>query len=193
MTQIVRDLINAEFVRSPPNSFPMSTNANFWKPLSTNNTKVGFIMGQKRIAWIITHLIIAIGVFILLLLNDETSPIDLVIFVVAYMTLNLVFDKFRDRRRAKQTIARDGFESKADSELNRKLIEALGGNDNIETASHDGNRVTIKMKDVNLIDQVKIEELSLDGAVLTDNQLKVSIGASSEDFARLTIKNVSKS
>ena len=148
-------------------------------------------MGQKRINRFIFHLISAIIVaFILALLPGETSPMELVAFVVASVALSLVLDIFRNRRQAMKIAARGGFESKADAELNRQLIEALGGNDNIETASHDGNRVAIHTKDVDLIDQEKLEELSLDGAVLTGNQLKISIGPSSEDFARLTIENI---
>jgi len=149
-------------------------------------------MNQKR-ARIIIHLVTAaVGAFVLNMLRAETEPIQLVIFVVAYVGLSVVLDVFRDRRRLRQDAQTSGFKVKADAELNRKVVEALGGNDNIETASHDGNRVTIMMKDIDLLDQSQLEALSLDGAVLTGDKLTVSIGPSAEDFTQLLLEMVNK-
>ena len=137
---------------------------------------------------LIIHLITAtIGAFILTLIRDEIRPFEIVMFVVIYIGISIPLDYYRDRRLARRT---EEVATAADAEKVKSLIEALGGTDNIETASHDGNRVKIKTKNVDLIDQDKLKELSLDGAVLTGDQLQISIGPTSEDFARLTIENV---
>jgi phosphotransferase system IIB component len=44
--------------------------------------------------------------------------------------------------------------------------------------------VKVVIKDVDLIDQDKLKELALDGAYLAGSQLQITMGASSNDFAR---------
>lgn len=146
-------------------------------------------MNKQKLFRLMTHFIAAaVGAAVLFFVFDRDLQ-GIIIFVATYMVLSIILDFYRDQKQAKRM---NGFQTEADAELNRKVIEALGGNDNIETASHDGNRVTIKTKNVDLIDQEKLEALSLDGAVLTGDQLKISVGVSSEDFARLTIEKVNK-
>lgn len=64
-----------------------------------------------------------------------------------------------------------------------KLIEYLGGKDNIIEYSYNKSRLTVKLKKVELANKEMIQKLGAQGIVEVDNQLKIILG---EDAKQLT-------
>ena len=64
-----------------------------------------------------------------------------------------------------------------------KLVEYLGGRDNIIEYNYTKSRLTVKLKDVDLVNKENIQKLGAQGIVEVDNQLKIILG---EDARQLT-------
>lgn len=62
-----------------------------------------------------------------------------------------------------------------DMELN-KLVQYLGGKDNILDTEVNMSRLKVTLKDVNKADKAAIEKLGAKGIVEIDNQLKIIFG-----------------
>lgn len=60
-------------------------------------------------------------------------------------------------------------------EANR-LVEALGGKDNIIDYEFNKSRFIVNLKDVNIVNKELIQKLGAKGIVEIDNQLKIVIG-----------------
>lgn len=63
-------------------------------------------------------------------------------------------------------------------ELN-KLVDYLGGKDNIIDTEVNLSRFIVTLKNINLVDKEAIMELGAKGIVEVDNQLKIILGPSS--------------
>ena len=57
-----------------------------------------------------------------------------------------------------------------------KLIELLGGKDNIVNYEVNKSRFVVELKDVSLADKEAIQKLGAQGIVEIDNQLKIILG-----------------
>lgn len=141
----------------------------------------------KRIIFQLILTIVATAVYYLIF--DNTTFQRAIVFAVLYFVMSVVLEIFRERRQVQKSKQVDGAKSEVDVKISQALTAALGGKDNIETASHDGGRVKIKLIDSDLIIQDQLQELPLDGAVLTGDYLQLSIGANSADFAQLIVNN----
>ena len=60
-------------------------------------------------------------------------------------------------------------------ELN-KLVQYLGGKDNILDTEVNMSRLKVTLKDVSIVDKSSIEKLGAKGIVEIDNQLKIIFG-----------------
>lgn len=64
-----------------------------------------------------------------------------------------------------------------------KLVVYLGGRENILEYNYTKSRLTVKLKDVSLVNKEMIQKLGAQGIVEVDNQLKIILG---EDARQLT-------
>ena len=93
--------------------------------------------------------------------------------------------------------------NKKDSKLDfNKLVEYLGGKDNIIDSEVNLSRFIVTLKNINLVDKDAIMSLGAKGMVEVDNQLKIILGSSSGQLKKyiqdmkwncIKIKNSTKS
>lgn len=86
--------------------------------------------------------------------------------IILLAILLFVLFGLRKRREAKP-------ELKIDQEFMVKLIDSLGGKDNIKSYENDNGRVKFSLVDVKLIKQDLIKELSTTGAFIVSNNVKL--------------------
>ncbi len=65
-----------------------------------------------------------------------------------------------------------------------KLINYLGGKDNIVSAEANMSRFKVILKDVNIVNKEAIEKLGAKGIVEIDNQLKIIFGPNAKELKR---------
>lgn len=74
---------------------------------------------------------------------------------------------------------------KKDAHINmNKLVEYLGGKDNIINTEVNLSRFKVTLKDVNLVDKEAIQKLGAKGIVEIDNQLKIILGSDSKQLKK---------
>ena len=75
--------------------------------------------------------------------------------------------------------------SKKDAELDfNKLVEYLGGKDNIISTETDMSRFKVELKDVTKANKEGIQKLGARGIVEIDNQLKIILGPDSKQLKK---------
>lgn len=65
-----------------------------------------------------------------------------------------------------------------------KLIEYLGGKDNIIDSEYNFSRLKVTLKDISIVDKDAIQRLGARGIVEIDNQLKIIVGPSSKNIKK---------
>jgi len=65
-----------------------------------------------------------------------------------------------------------------------KLVELLGGIDNIIDSEYSHSRFKVTLKDVSIVDKEGIQKLGSKGIVEIDNQLKIILGTNSKQLAK---------
>lgn len=65
-----------------------------------------------------------------------------------------------------------------------KLVVYLGGRDNILEYAYTKSRLTVKLKDVSLVNKDSIQKLGAQGIVEVDNQLKIILGDDARQLIR---------
>ena len=68
-------------------------------------------------------------------------------------------------------------------ELN-KLVDYLGGKDNIIATETNMSRFKVTLKDVNIVNKEAIQKLGAKGIVEIDNQLKIILGSESKQLKK---------
>lgn len=68
-------------------------------------------------------------------------------------------------------------------ELN-KLVEYLGGKDNIISTESSLSRFKVTLKDVSIVNKEAIQKLGAKGIVEIDNQLKIILGSDSKQLKK---------
>ena len=68
-------------------------------------------------------------------------------------------------------------------ELN-KLVDYLGGKDNIIDTESNLSRFKVTLKDVSIVDKEAIQKLGAKGIVEIDNQLKIILGSESKQLKK---------
>lgn len=68
-------------------------------------------------------------------------------------------------------------------ELN-KLLEFLGGKENIIKTEVNLSRFIVTLKDINIVDKEAIQKLGAKGIVEIDNQLKIILGPDSKQLKK---------
>ena len=68
-------------------------------------------------------------------------------------------------------------------ELN-KLVDYLGGKDNIISTETNMSRFKVTLKDVTIVDKEAIQKLGAKGIVEIDNQLKIILGSESKQLKK---------
>ena len=71
-------------------------------------------------------------------------------------------------------------------EINR-LIQYLGGKDNIEDVQINLSRLKVTLKDMNLVNKEGIQKLGAKGIVEIDNQLKIIFGPNAKHLKKYMI------
>ena len=71
-------------------------------------------------------------------------------------------------------------------ELNR-LVEYLGGKDNIEDVQINLSRLKVTLKDMSIVNKEGIQKLGAKGIVEIDNQLKIIFGPNSRQLKKYMI------
>lgn len=75
--------------------------------------------------------------------------------------------------------------TKKDAELDfNKLIELLGGKDNIISTESNISRFKVTLKDVSKANKEGIQKLGAKGVVEIDNQLKIILGSNSKQLKK---------
>jgi glucose-like phosphotransferase system IIB component len=65
-----------------------------------------------------------------------------------------------------------------------KLVEYLGGKDNIISSEYSFSRFKVTLKDISLVDKDAIQKLGAKGIVEIDNQLKIIVGPGSKQIKK---------
>ncbi len=65
-----------------------------------------------------------------------------------------------------------------------KLVEYLGGKDNIIDSEYSFSRFKVTLKDISIVDKDAIQRLGAKGIVEIDNQLKIIVGPGSKQIKR---------
>ena len=65
-----------------------------------------------------------------------------------------------------------------------KLIEYLGGKDNIINYNYTKSRLTVQVKNTELVNKESIQKLGAQGIVEVDNQLKIILGDDARQLTR---------
>lgn len=65
-----------------------------------------------------------------------------------------------------------------------KLIEYLGGRDNILNYSFTKSRLTVELKNIEIVNKEMIQKLGAQGIVEVDNQLKIILGDDAKQLIR---------
>lgn len=65
-----------------------------------------------------------------------------------------------------------------------KLIEYLGGKDNILESNYNMSRLNVKVKDTSIVNKDAIEKLGAKGIVEIENELKIIIGSNSKQIKK---------
>ena len=76
--------------------------------------------------------------------------------------------------------------NKADFNLNmNKLLEYLGGKDNIIDSSYNMSRFIVTLKDISIVNKEGIQKLGAKGIVEIDNKLKIVLGRDSKQLKKI--------
>lgn len=65
-----------------------------------------------------------------------------------------------------------------------KLVEYLGGKENIISTETNMSRFKVTLKDVSIVDKEAIQKLGAKGIVEIDNQLKIILGSESKQLKK---------
>lgn len=65
-----------------------------------------------------------------------------------------------------------------------KLVELLGGKDNILHFEYNFSRFKVTLKDITIVDKDAIQKLGAKGIVEIDNQLKIIVGPGSKQIKK---------
>jgi len=65
-----------------------------------------------------------------------------------------------------------------------KLVEYLGGRDNIIEYAYTKSRLTVKVKNTEIVNKESIQKLGAQGIVEVDNQLKIILGDDARQLIR---------
>lgn len=68
-----------------------------------------------------------------------------------------------------------------------KLIQYLGGKDNILDVEVNMSRMKVTLKDMEIVDKDGIQKLGARGIVEVDNQLKIIFGANSKELKKYIV------
>jgi len=75
--------------------------------------------------------------------------------------------------------------NKKDFRINiNKLIQYLGGKDNILNVEHNMSRLKVSVKDTSIVNKDAIQKLGAKGIVEIDNQLKIILGPESKQLKK---------
>ncbi|MFA5602838.1 MAG: PTS transporter subunit EIIB [Bacilli bacterium] len=65
-----------------------------------------------------------------------------------------------------------------------KLVELLGGKDNIISTESNRSRFKVALKDISIVNKDAIQKMGAKGIVEIDNQLKIILGPASRQLAK---------
>ena len=107
--------------------------------------------------------------YYIMLMVIKMNYIQYVIIIVVFMVILLAILK--------------SMKKDAHIELN-KLVEYLGGKDNIISTETSLSRFKVTLKDVSVVNKEAIQKLGAKGIVEIDNQLKIILGSESKQLKK---------
>lgn len=107
--------------------------------------------------------------YYIMLVVIKMDYIQYVIIIVVFMVILLAILK--------------SMKKDAHIELN-KLVEYLGGKDNIISTETSLSRFKVTLKDVSVVNKEAIQKLGAKGIVEIDNQLKIILGSESKQLKK---------
>lgn len=130
---------------------------------------------------ILTNIIFGIifGVIYYLVISDNIT--ETIVYILGFVILSTVIGQTLKKRSEKKESTMAVSVDRAEVD---KFINAIGGQANIASTSHEVSRVKVSLKDVDLIDQDKLKALELDGAFLSGDQLQVTFGKQAAGIAK---------
>lgn len=104
-----------------------------------------------------------------------TIPMFLIIFVVAIIALvkRIKMAKLYNKKNS------------VDTSLQETLLSALGSKENIISVAVEMSRLTITLKDIDLINPDVLKSCGANGVLLVGNMVKCSFGEKAEEMANL--------
>lgn len=122
-------------------------------------------------------------------MDQTTLIVVIVICCVLIIALGIII-AFKVSKNKKIRLSEEKANQKVE-EAASHLSLCFGGNDNIESVSQKGSRVTILVKDMSLVEKTKIDE-ELSSVMYMGNKIVFVIGSKSEDFSKLLKENIEK-
>ncbi len=121
----------------------------------------------------------------MLFLKLETNEIVAIVTLVPIFLLIVVATVIGLVRRIKMAKLYKKNSSNANDELKIQLLEALGSANNITNVSAEMSRLTITVKDIDLVNPDLLKSYGANGVLLVGNMVKCSFGEKAEEISNL--------
>lgn len=121
----------------------------------------------------------------MLFLKLETNEIVAIVTLVPIFLLIVVATVIGLIKRIRMAKLYKKNSVSANDELKIKLLEALGNEDNITNVSAEMSRLTITVKDIDLVNADLLKEYGANGVLLMGNMVKCSFADKAEEISQL--------
>lgn len=121
----------------------------------------------------------------MILLKLDTNEIIAIVTLVPIFLLLIIATVIGLVRRIKMAKLYKKSKSNGNEDLKIKLLEALGTADNIESVNVEMSRLTITVKDIDLINADLLKSYGANGVLLVGNMVKCSFGDRAEEISHL--------
>lgn len=121
----------------------------------------------------------------MILLKLDTNEIVAIVTLVPIFLLLIIATVIGLVKRIKMARLYKKGKSNGNDEFKIKLLEALGTAENIETVNVEMSRLTITVKDIELINADALKSYGANGVLLVGNMVKCSFGDRAEEISHL--------
>lgn len=121
----------------------------------------------------------------MILLKLDTNEIVAIVTLVPIFLLLIIATIIGLVRRIKMAKLYKKGKNNGNEELKIKLLEALGTAENIQAVNVEMSRLTITVKDIELINADALKNYGANGVLLVGNMVKCSFGDRAEEISHL--------
>lgn len=121
----------------------------------------------------------------MILLKLDTNEIVAIVTLVPIFLLLIIATIIGLVRRIKMAKLYKKGKNNGNEELKIKLLEALGTVENIQAVNVEMSRLTITVKDIELINADALKNYGANGVLLVGNMVKCSFGDRAEEISHL--------